>query len=117
MSQLVCVFDFNHKQSVTPEQIARVEQRVRGWIADDFQGENQEMPIAAAKAAGAKALFGEKYGDVVRVVDMGGPDVSIELCGGSHVASTADIGAFAIEREESTSGWRAPDLRCCWCRR
>ena len=67
-------------------QIARVEQRVRGWIADDFPVKIQEMPIAEAKAAGAKALFGEKYGDVVRVVDMGGPDVSIELCGGSHVA-------------------------------
>ena len=96
-------FDFNHKQGLSDAEISEVETQVRGWIEADFPVKIEEMAIDAAKAAGAKALFGEKYGDVVRVVDMGGREVSIELCGGAHVPSTGDIGAFSIIREEASA--------------
>ncbi|MDA3961854.1 MAG: DHHA1 domain-containing protein, partial [Planctomycetota bacterium] len=81
--------------------------RVDAWVAEqvaaDLDVAIAEMAIDQARAAGAKALFGEKYGDVVRVVNMGGPEVSVELCGGCHVARTSDIGAFRIIREEASS--------------
>ena len=96
-------FDFNHKVQPSPAELSEIEGLVRGWIDAGHPVTTQEMPIAAAKERGAKALFGEKYGDVVRVVDMGGPSISVELCGGCHVASTSDIGAFRLVREEASA--------------
>ncbi len=94
-------FDFNHYQKVTPEQLAEVERKVNEWIAEGIPSETKVLPIEEAKKMGAKALFDDKYGDVVRVVCFG--DVSKEFCGGTHVSNTADIGIFAIEYEESVA--------------
>jgi alanyl-tRNA synthetase len=90
-------FDFNYNQALTPEQLQQIEAQVNSWIAEAHGTDVAEMPIAQAKAKGATAMFGEKYGDVVRVVDFGG--VSMELCGGTHVANTAEIGVFKIISE------------------
>ena len=88
-----------------------------GWVNEQIAAGHpvniDEMDIASAKGRGAKALFGEKYGDVVHVVDMGGIDVSVELC--CHVASTADIRQLRIVREEASSAG-ASYYRRCWCR-
>lgn len=98
-------FDFTHDAPLNEGQLAQVE----GWVAQAISAKHpvecQEMPIAEAKQLGAKALFGEKYGDVVRVVTMGprSQPASIELCGGCHVANTADIADFRIVREEAIS--------------
>ena len=94
-------FDFNHYQKVTPEQLAEVERKVNEWISEGILCETKVLPIEEAKKMGAKALFDDKYGDVVRVVCFG--DVSKEFCGGTHVSSTADIGCFVIEYEESVA--------------
>ena len=94
-------FDFNHFQKVTAEQLAEVERKVNEWIAEGIPTETKVLPIEEAKKIGAKALFDDKYGDVVRVVCFG--DVSKEFCGGTHVSNTADIGAFVIEYEESVA--------------
>lgn len=93
-------FDFNHYQKVTPEELAEVEKKVNEWIAEGIPCTTQVLPIEEAKKIGAKALFDEKYGDVVRVVCFG--DVSKEFCGGTHVSNSQDIGIFVIEFEEST---------------
>lgn len=90
-------FDFSHYAAVTPEQIAQVEDIVNHAIADALPVICEEMPIADAKKLGAMALFGEKYGDIVRVVRMG--DFSTELCGGTHVKNTAQVGLFKIVSE------------------
>jgi alanyl-tRNA synthetase len=90
-------FDFNSPRAVTPVELEQIEALINGWIADAHRLEVQEMAIEAAKAAGAVAMFGEKYADVVRVVDV--PGVSMELCGGTHVANTAEIGLFKIVSE------------------
>jgi alanyl-tRNA synthetase len=90
-------FDFNYNQALTPEQLQQIEALVNTWIAEAHGADVAEMPIAQAKAKGATAMFGEKYGDVVRVVDFGG--VSMELCGGTHVGNTAEIGLFKIISE------------------
>mgnify|MGYP001491930739 FL=1 len=94
-------FDFHCPTAVTAEQLAQIETLINGWIADAHSLEVQEMAIEQAKAAGAVAMFGEKYADVVRVVDV--PGVSMELCGGTHVANTAEIGLFKIVAESGVA--------------
>ena len=90
-------FDFTHFSALTAEEINQVETLVNAEILKGDVVENTEMPIEKAKAMGAMALFGEKYGDVVRVVKAG--DFSTELCGGTHVDNTAKIGLFRIVSE------------------
>ncbi len=90
-------FDFSHNQPVTAEQIYQIEQLVNAQIRNNLSTQAEVMAIADAKAKGAMALFGEKYGDEVRVISMG--DFSVELCGGVHVNRTGDIGAFKIIAE------------------
>ena len=94
-------FDFTHFEAVTAEQIREIERRVNGWIWQNVPVDAREMDLAEAKTAGAIALFGEKYGERVRVIRMGG--VSQELCGGTHVPATGSIGPFRIEKESSIS--------------
>ena len=94
-------FDFNHYQKVTAEELSEVEKKVNNWIAEGIPCETKVLPIEEAKQMGAKALFDDKYGDVVRVVCFG--DVSKEFCGGTHVANSSDIGVFVIEYEESVA--------------
>ena len=94
-------FDFTHFSAMTPEELRTVEQRVNEAILRGISLDVREMPIDEARALGAMALFGEKYGDVVRVVRAG--DVSIELCGGTHVDNTAKIGLFRIVSESSVA--------------
>ena len=93
-------FDFSHFGPMTQEEIDRVERRVNEEIWRGISVHIQEMPIAEAKEMGAMALFGEKYGDIVRVVNMA--PFSIELCGGIHVDNTAEIGLFKIVSESGT---------------
>ena len=90
-------FDFNSPRAVTAEELQKIEDRVNSWIAEAHAAEVAEMPIALAREKGATAMFGEKYGDVVRVIDF--PGVSMELCGGTHVSNTAEIGLFKIVSE------------------
>ena len=90
-------FDFHCPRAVTPVELEQIEALINGWISDAHALQVQEMAIEQAKAAGAVAMFGEKYADVVRVVDV--PGVSMELCGGTHVANTAEIGLFKIVSE------------------
>ncbi|MGC1527813.1 MAG: alanine--tRNA ligase [Phormidesmis sp.] len=90
-------FDFHSPEALTLEQLQQVEQQVNTWIAEAHPADVQTMPIAEAKARGAVAMFGEKYGDDVRVIDY--PGISMELCGGTHVANTAEIGVFKIISE------------------
>jgi alanyl-tRNA synthetase len=94
-------FDFTHFSAVTPEELAQVEQIVNEKIYEALPVEVQNLPIAEAKKMGAMALFGEKYGTVVRVVDAGG--WSKEFCGGTHVDNTAKIGCFKILSEASVA--------------
>lgn len=93
-------FDFTHFSPVTAEEIEEVEKLVNAEILKNVPVEIEEMPIDAAREKGAMALFGEKYGDVVRVVTV--EDFSCELCGGSHVPNTAVIGTFRIVSESGT---------------
>jgi alanyl-tRNA synthetase len=94
-------FDFNLPRPVTPDQLQQIEAQVNLWIAEAHPGEIEILPIAAAKAKGAIAMFGEKYGDEVRVIDF--PGVSMELCGGTHVNNTAEIGLFKIISESGVA--------------
>jgi alanyl-tRNA synthetase len=94
-------FDFSHPAAMTADEIALVEERVNYWIARGVGREVVEMPVEEAKASGAKALFGEKYAQSVRVVRFG--EASVELCGGTHVENTATIGLFAIVKESGVS--------------
>ncbi|MGN0413437.1 MAG: alanine--tRNA ligase, partial [Lachnospiraceae bacterium] len=94
-------FDFSHSQAMSSEEIAKVESLVNEKIAEDLDVKTDIMGIEEAKASGAMALFGEKYGDSVRVVSMG--DFSKELCGGTHVKHTGDIAAFKILSESGVA--------------
>ncbi len=94
-------FDFTHFVAMTAEEIEKVETLVNGWILDSVQTDVREMPIEEARKLGAMALFGEKYGDVVRVVSV--PGVSVEFCGGTHAENTAQLGLFRIVSESSVA--------------
>ena len=94
-------FDLTHFSAITPEELERVNEIVGDWILDGMDVNVSEMSMAQAKASGATALFSEKYGDRVRVVNMGGK--SVELCGGTHVDNTAKIGPFRITGESSVA--------------
>ena len=92
-------FDFSHFTAPTVEELKRVEDLVNAKVLEDLPVQAEEMPLEEARARGAMALFGEKYGELVRVVSMG--DFSRELCGGTHVHRTGEIGLFKITKEES----------------
>ena len=94
-------FDFTHFSAVTPEELRRVEDKVNASILDGLTVDTKEMSLDEARKSGATALFGEKYGDVVRVVSMG--DYSVELCGGTHLNNTAKAGLFHISSEGSVA--------------
>ena len=94
-------FDFTHFSAVTAQQLQEVEQLVNQAILHGYDINVKEMSLDEAKSSGATALFGEKYGEVVRVVDMGG--YSVELCGGTHLSNTAKAGAFHIISEGSVA--------------
>ncbi len=96
-----CRFDFTHFSAMTAEELAQVELLVNNAIAEAMDVTTQEMSMDDAKKSGAIALFGEKYGDVVRVVKMG--DFATELCGGTHVSNTAKVGLFKIVSESSVA--------------
>jgi alanyl-tRNA synthetase len=94
-------FDFNHGEALSHEDLVWIEDRVNGWIKDGDPVRWMVMEKAEAEKLGAMALFGEKYGDVVRVVEV--ENVSRELCGGTHVSNTAEIGIFKIVHESSSA--------------
>ena len=96
-----CRFDFSHFEAVTPEQLSEIEAIVNKDIFDAIPVTMTEMPIEEAKKLGAMALFGEKYGNVVRVVEAKG--VSVEFCGGTHIDNTARLGLFRIVSENSVA--------------
>ena len=106
-------FDFSHAKALTPEEISQVEREVNAFIRQNSAVSTRIMTPDDARALGAQALFGEKYGDEVRVVSMGteagsgkgadGQTYSIELCGGTHVAQTGDIGTFALTSETASA--------------
>ena len=96
-----CRFDFSHFSAVTPEELFEVESIVNDEILQSIDVVTKELPIAEARKLGAMALFGEKYGDIVRVVDIGGR--SVEFCGGTHVKNTSNIGLFKIVSENSVA--------------
>ncbi|MHC5595036.1 MAG: alanine--tRNA ligase, partial [Nostoc sp.] len=90
-------FDFNCPRALTAEEVQQIEEQVNTWIAEAHAANIEVLPLAEAKARGAVAMFGEKYGEEVRVIDF--PNVSMELCGGTHVSNTAEIGVFKIISE------------------
>ena len=99
-------FDFTHFSAMTPEEKQQVEDIVNGYILSALPVTTREMPADEAKATGAMALFGEKYGDIVRVVSAGSEkagNVSVELCGGTHVTNTSNVGLFKIVSESSVA--------------
>ena len=93
-------FDFKYGEQLTPEQLREIEQITNEAVDNDWAVNTAEMPLEEAKAAGAMALFNENYGDIVRVVEVGGP-FSIELCGGTHVSHSSQIGPVAVLGESS----------------
>ena len=114
-------FDFSHIAAMTPEELAKVERDVNRAIMADLTVSSREMPVAEAMSTGAMALFGEKYGDIVRVITVSRPEKedpeSVELCGGTHLERTGEAGAFMIVSEsgvaagtrriEAVTGWNA----------
>ncbi len=95
-------FDFTHFSAMTAQELAQVSAMVNEAVLEGYGVETEELPIEQAKAKGAIALFGEKYGDIVRVVDMG-EGYSVEFCGGTHLANTAQVGVFHITSEFSVA--------------
>jgi alanyl-tRNA synthetase len=96
-------FDFSWGEPVGQEQLREIERIVNAEIVRNQPLRKEIMSIDQARSLGAMALFGEKYGDTVRVVTIGGGEVSVELCGGCHVARTGDIGSFAIVSERGVA--------------
>ncbi|HIP60376.1 MAG TPA: alanine--tRNA ligase, partial [Campylobacterales bacterium] len=94
-------FDFSHPKAMSSEEIAKVEDFVNNAVSKAFNVKTEVMNVEEAKNSGAMALFGEKYGDKVRVVSVS--DVSLELCGGTHVENSSQIGAFFITKESGVS--------------
>ncbi len=94
-------FDFTHFESITPEQLSEIDRLVNDAILEGYPVITEVLPIEEAKKKGAVAMFGEKYGDVVRVVEMG--DFSMEFCGGTHLDNTAKAGSFRIKSEGSVA--------------
>lgn len=94
-------FDFTYPKAMSPEQLEMVEKEVNIMIAKGLSNDTQELPIEEAKKKGAIAMFGEKYGDTVRVVDFGSE--SVEFCGGTHISNTYEIGSFYITKESGVS--------------
>jgi alanyl-tRNA synthetase len=92
-------FDYTHFQQTSAEELVRVEEKVNAWIRECHPVEIRQLPIDEARKAGAMALFGEKYGDIVRVVGVG--NVSRELCGGTHLANSGQAGYFHITGESA----------------
>ncbi|MHA5221182.1 alanine--tRNA ligase [Dysosmobacter sp. Phy] len=92
-------FDFTHFEAITPEQLTEIDRLVNDAILEGYSVVTEELPIDEAKAKGAVAVFGEKYGETVRVVEMG--DFSMELCGGTHLDNTAKAGTFRVKSEGS----------------
>jgi alanyl-tRNA synthetase len=96
-------FDFNHGERIADEDLQAIEDRVNEWILRNDPVRPITTTLDEARALGAMALFGEKYGDVVRMVQIGDGDYSRELCGGTHVRSTAEIGVFKLTGESSSA--------------
>jgi alanyl-tRNA synthetase len=96
-------FDFTHGHALSHEELRDVEHRVNAWILENWPVRAIQTTLAEAKSLGAMALFGEKYGDVVRMVEVGDGSFSRELCGGTHVRSTAEIGVFRVTTETSSA--------------
>ena len=97
-------FDFSHPTALTQDEVSKIETLVNRWIQSDFNVDWQVVSIGQAREKGAMMLFGEKYGDEVRMVTVGGDSgVSTELCGGTHVARTGQIGSFYLVSEEAVS--------------
>lgn len=96
-------FDFSHPEAIAPEQLRAVEARVNEHILGNTAVQTELTDIETARTRGAMALFGEKYGDVVRVLSMGEANFSVELCGGTHVARTGDIGLLRITSESGVA--------------
>ncbi len=94
-------FDFTHFEGITPEQLTEIDRLVNDAILEGIPVVTEELPIEEAKKKGAVAMFGEKYGDIVRVVEMG--DFSMEFCGGTHLDNTAKAGTFRIKSEGSVA--------------
>ena len=104
-------FDFTHFEAITPEQLSQVEWMVNDAILEGYPVVTEVLPIEEAKKKGAVAMFGEKYGETVRVVEMG--DFSMEFCGGTHLDNTAKAGPFRIKSESSVaSGVRRMEATC-----
>ncbi|HEY9599162.1 MAG TPA: DHHA1 domain-containing protein, partial [Cyanophyceae cyanobacterium] len=94
-------FDFNCPRALTTDELQQIEEQVNTWISEAHAADVAVLPLEEAKRRGAIAMFGEKYGDEVRVIDF--PGVSMELCGGTHVSNTAEIGVFKIVSETGIS--------------
>ncbi|NWF77413.1 MAG: alanine--tRNA ligase [Chloroflexi bacterium] len=94
-------FDFSHLSSITEEQLKEIQRQVNEWIRQDLKAEARVVPYNQAIAEGAIALFEEKYGEEVRMLEIGEPAISKELCGGTHVRSTGEISIFLITSESS----------------
>ncbi len=113
-------FDFSHLGQVTEEQLNRVQRQVNDWIRQNLKAQAKRLTYKQAIAEGAIALFGEKYGEEIRMLEIGEPAISKELCGGTHVNSTGEIGVFLVTsgssigtglyRIEAVTGRRAESL-------